>query len=190
MQTFSALLALLRGIRWSPVDSPHNGQWHGALMLSLLCAWINYWINSGNTCHLRCHNVHVTSLLWQKFFSDQTYNKNSYGAEWYDNIDSWFVQVPMKFMYRQKRTFFQTIKHSSFIHYYGNGGTFIYKAYTMNDLPILQQPTQVSSSTGLHLPRALTSHPAPTLAPNTCTSARRGTRWMRWCVTVWNSINP
>ena len=28
----------VRGIHWSPVNSPHKGQWHGALMFSLICA--------------------------------------------------------------------------------------------------------------------------------------------------------
>ena len=29
----------------SPVNSPHKGQWRGALMFSLICAWINGWVN-------------------------------------------------------------------------------------------------------------------------------------------------
>ena len=30
----------------SPVDSPHTGQWRGALMLSLICVWITVgWVN-------------------------------------------------------------------------------------------------------------------------------------------------
>ena len=28
----------VRGIHWSPVDSPHIGQWHRALMSSSICA--------------------------------------------------------------------------------------------------------------------------------------------------------
>ena len=35
------------GIRRSPVNSPHKGQWRGALMFSLIWAWINGWINNG-----------------------------------------------------------------------------------------------------------------------------------------------
>ena len=31
----------VRGIHRSPVNSPHKGQWRGALMFSLICAWIN-----------------------------------------------------------------------------------------------------------------------------------------------------
>ena len=31
----------VRGIHRSPGNSPHKGQWHEALMSSLICAWIN-----------------------------------------------------------------------------------------------------------------------------------------------------
>ena len=31
----------VRRIHRSPLDSPHKGQWRGALMLSLICAWTN-----------------------------------------------------------------------------------------------------------------------------------------------------
>ena len=36
----------VRGIRQSPVDSTHKGQWCGALMFSLICAWTNGWVNN------------------------------------------------------------------------------------------------------------------------------------------------
>ena len=36
----------MRGIYRSPVNSPHKGQWRGALMFSLICFWINAWVNN------------------------------------------------------------------------------------------------------------------------------------------------
>ena len=33
--------------RW-PMDFPHKGQWRGALMFSLICAWTYYWTNNRN----------------------------------------------------------------------------------------------------------------------------------------------
>ena len=33
-----------RGIDRSPVNSSHKGQWRGALMFSLICAWLNGWV--------------------------------------------------------------------------------------------------------------------------------------------------
>ena len=41
MTTFSVLLAICEGNSPSPVNSPHKGQWRGALIFSLICAWIN-----------------------------------------------------------------------------------------------------------------------------------------------------
>ena len=53
METFSALLALCAGI--SPV---HKGQWRGALMFSLICAWINGSVNNREAGDLRRYRAH------------------------------------------------------------------------------------------------------------------------------------
>ena len=37
---------------------PHKGQWRGALMFSLICAWINDWINNRKAGDLRHHRYH------------------------------------------------------------------------------------------------------------------------------------
>ena len=36
----------VRGIHQSPVNSPHNGRWHEAYMVSFICAWTNGWVNN------------------------------------------------------------------------------------------------------------------------------------------------
>ena len=46
METFSALLALCAGNSPVPMNSPHKGQLRGTLMFSLICAWINGWVNN------------------------------------------------------------------------------------------------------------------------------------------------
>ena len=46
------------GIHWSPVNSPHKGQWCGALMFSLIFPWINSRINKREAGDLRCHRAH------------------------------------------------------------------------------------------------------------------------------------
>ena len=43
----------VRGIHRSPVNSPHKGQWRGALMFSLICVWINDWVNIREAGDLR-----------------------------------------------------------------------------------------------------------------------------------------
>ena len=36
----------VRRIHRSPVNSQHKGQWRGVLMFSLICVWINGWVNN------------------------------------------------------------------------------------------------------------------------------------------------
>ena len=66
-----ALCDLVRGIHWSPVNSPHKGQWHRALMFSLICAWRNGWVKNREAGDLRRRRAHydVTVMLpngWAK----------------------------------------------------------------------------------------------------------------------------
>ena len=48
----------VRGIHRSPVNSPHKGQWRGAFVFSLFCAWINGWVNNRESSDLRRHCAH------------------------------------------------------------------------------------------------------------------------------------
>ena len=48
----------VRGIHRSPMDSPHKGQWRGALMFSLICAWTNGWTNNRDDGDLIRHHTH------------------------------------------------------------------------------------------------------------------------------------
>ena len=42
----------------SPVNSQHKGQWCGALMFSLICAWIKGCVNNCEAGDLRCNCTH------------------------------------------------------------------------------------------------------------------------------------
>ena len=53
----------VRGIHRSPVNSPHKGQWRGALMFSLICVWINGWVNNGDAGDLRRHRAHYDVIV-------------------------------------------------------------------------------------------------------------------------------
>ena len=57
----------VRGIQRSPVNSPHKGQWRGALMFSLICARINGWVNNGEAGDLRRSRAYydVTVMITQ-----------------------------------------------------------------------------------------------------------------------------
>ena len=48
----------MRGFHRSPVNSPHKGQWRGALMFSLICARMNGWVNNREPGDLRRHHSH------------------------------------------------------------------------------------------------------------------------------------
>ena len=58
METFSALLAICAGNSRAPVNSSHKGRWRGALMFSLICVWINDWVNNREAGDLRRHRGH------------------------------------------------------------------------------------------------------------------------------------
>ena len=58
METFSALLAIVRGVHQSPVNSFQKGQWRGALMFSLICAWTHDWASQRDADDLRRHRAH------------------------------------------------------------------------------------------------------------------------------------
>ena len=58
METFSALLAVCAENSPVPVNSPHKGQWHGALMFTTICARINDWVNNGEAGDLRRYRIH------------------------------------------------------------------------------------------------------------------------------------
>ena len=56
----------VRGIHRSPVNSPHKGQWRGALMFSLICVWINGWVNNRKAGDLRLYRAHYDGsvMVW------------------------------------------------------------------------------------------------------------------------------
>ena len=57
----------VRGIHRSTVNSPHKGQWRGALMFSFICVWINSWVNNHETGNLRRYRVHfdvIATYFW------------------------------------------------------------------------------------------------------------------------------
>ena len=56
----------VRGIHPSPINSRHKGQWRGALMFSLIFAWINGWVNNREAGDLRRHRTHYDrSEYWR-----------------------------------------------------------------------------------------------------------------------------
>ena len=55
----------VRGIHRSTVNSPHKGQWRRALMFSLICVWINGWVNNREAGDSRRYHVHYDVTVMQ-----------------------------------------------------------------------------------------------------------------------------
>ena len=69
----------VREIHRSPVNFPHKGQWRGALMFSLIYAWINDWVNNREAGDLRRQHGHydvIVMCMWLAFskLSHRLYN--------------------------------------------------------------------------------------------------------------------
>ena len=61
----------VRGIHRWPRRSPHKGQWRGALMFSLICAWINGWVNNREAGDLRRHRAYYDVSVMQYGVADE-----------------------------------------------------------------------------------------------------------------------
>ena len=84
METFSMLLALVRGIHRSLVNSPHKGQWLRALMFSLTYAGINGWVNNHEAGDLRHHHTHYeVTVMTRLCFTMVKDVYNLYYAKWH-----------------------------------------------------------------------------------------------------------
>ena len=57
----------VREIHRSPVNFPHKGQWRGALMFSLIYAWINDWVNNREAGDLRRQHGHYDVIVMVSF---------------------------------------------------------------------------------------------------------------------------
>ena len=73
METFFALQAHCAGN--SPVtgEFPAQSLWRGALMFSLICAWINGWVNNREAGDLRRHCAYYNAIVIPRaLFSTQS----------------------------------------------------------------------------------------------------------------------
>ena len=68
----------VRGIHRSPVNSPHKGQWRGALIFTLIWARINSWVNNCEAGDLRRNLAHYDVIVMPNF---QRCNRGSLGMD-------------------------------------------------------------------------------------------------------------
>ena len=82
---FSRYWPIVREIHRCPMDSHHKGQWRGALMFSLMCAWTNGWANNGNAGALRPHSAHYDVVVMFPVFIG-TNRITYYTCSWIDAV--------------------------------------------------------------------------------------------------------
>ena len=66
METFPRYWPFVRGIHRSPVNSPNKGQWHGALMFSVIRAETNGWANHRDAGDLRPHRANYDANVMKR----------------------------------------------------------------------------------------------------------------------------
>ena len=101
METFPRYWPFVRGIHRSPVNSPHKGQWRGALMFSLICVWIIGWVNNREAGDLRRYRAHYDVIVMLTgihlaqmmgvMHSITDIFMHAFGWLWYCNIADKFV---------------------------------------------------------------------------------------------------
>ena len=83
----------VRGIHRSPVNSPHKGQWRGALMFSFIFAWMNDWVNNREAGDLRRHRPHYDVIVMM------AWNNLSYFWTFVRGIHWTLVVLPNKWLF-------------------------------------------------------------------------------------------
>ena len=76
----------VRGLNWSPVNSPHKGQWRRALMFTLICVWINGWVNNREAGDLRRYRAHydVTVMnTYLRHLASMSQSKLTHGTHYW-----------------------------------------------------------------------------------------------------------
>ena len=107
----------VRGIHRSPVNFPHKGQWRGAFMFSLICVWINGWVNNGEAGDLRRYRAHydvivmtiapwnalkktskirITGPVTDRIPSQTVSNADIFSMSWCHRGYQWFLDFPIE----------------------------------------------------------------------------------------------
>ena len=76
---FTRYWTFVRGIHRSPANSPHKGQWHGALMFSLICVWIKGWENNREDGDWRRYLAHYDVIVMFDLHLNKRLSDKSWG---------------------------------------------------------------------------------------------------------------
>ena len=98
---FPRYCPFVQGIHWSPVNSPHKGQWRGALMFSLIWAWMNDWVNNREAGDLRRHFAHYDDTLMVDIIINLAFTHCPCGAIWWQRFGSVLAQLMLCLIHKQ-----------------------------------------------------------------------------------------
>ena len=93
------------GHRWIPRN---KCQWRGALMFSLICVWINGWVNNREAGDLRRHQAHYDVIVMYSLFCGFLFAITLFGLQlyWYTciNFCHWlivylFININVQYSY-------------------------------------------------------------------------------------------
>ena len=87
---FARYWSFVRGIHRSPVNSPHKGQWCGALMFCLISAWMMGWVNNHEAGDLRRHRDHYDVIVMQEPI------QTALSRRWLNNKTSLCISIPVR----------------------------------------------------------------------------------------------
>ena len=80
----------------SPLNSSDKGQWRGALMFSVICAWINGWVNNreaGDLIHHRAHYDVIVMWYQEKAPWYATFVESNLGIHGYDCVNHTYYKI-------------------------------------------------------------------------------------------------
>ena len=114
---FPCYWPFVRGINWSAVDSPHKGQWRGALMVLFICVWEKRlskqsrrrWLETPSRSLWRhCHATYIPPMpQWLRIQQKRTC-------------------VPLSLNNQRRFTIYKTRRGNDCIHLESTSGIFIY----------------------------------------------------------------
>ena len=102
----------VRGIHRSPVNSLHKSQWRGALMVSLICAWINAWVNNRETGDLRRHRAHYDVIVMSPDVVNIPHMRHFYLHDEFFEYISQILMYPIVGIYGLSEGLSQILRHN------------------------------------------------------------------------------
>ena len=104
----------LRGIHRPTVNSPHKGQCRGALMFSLVCAWMNGSVKNREAGDLRRHRAHYYVIVMSKW-------RTFLYQHWYLTMGN--IPLPSPVAHNGDLSFTPLVAHNSDISFTVNGNS-------------------------------------------------------------------